>query len=478
MGRMCLAPRYSRVRRARGSAIPSLAGRIVAAVIAAVVGAVAGVSAQTPGGVAGSALWVKANQGVQANGTNQVEQWLDQSGSGNTTTELRAAGPAHTNAVTPTSDILWVPASVNFDPAIDFSAASGRSLKGNAASNWTTGGLSIFAVTLAEGTSGGNFGGIWDALANWTTGAPGPAGAGVVHSIGASNSYYLDGNGCFVAISPTIGSTPTRIVRGVYVTGNNALNGSTFLDGVQSALGTNCGTAATTFFEVGGRTAGASTFDTRIFNGKIAEVVVFKSDLAVASDQRVESYLALKYGITLRRFNATAEDYLTSTGATVWSGLANATYHNAVAGIVADGGSGLDQRVSQSVASGDQIAIAAGSFPLPARSPRSRPPPRSATSRRSSGGTTTRAPRPTWPSPTSPRRPGRRAPHGPRLAHAGDRQRTALAGDNPHPRYADRHRESVAAQPGAADLDRRRLSTVTRTPVPLTKTGAFYFATF
>jgi hypothetical protein len=173
----------------------------------------------------------------------------------------------------------------------------------------------------------------------------------------------MDGNGCVVGESQGgVVLNQPRVARTVYITGNNALNGSTWLDGRTGTTGTNCSNVATTFFEVGGRTAGDSTFDTRIFNGKIAEVVVFKSDLATASDLRVESYLALKYGVTLRRLVNSSEDYLTSAGATVWSGVANPSYSNAVAGILADSGSALDQRVSQSVVPGDQIAIAAGAY--------------------------------------------------------------------------------------------------------------------
>jgi uncharacterized repeat protein (TIGR01451 family) len=449
---------------------------MVAAGVAAFVGALAPASAQTPGGVAGSALWVKANQGVQANGANHVEQWLDQSGSGNTTTELRAAHPSHTDAITPTNDILLVPASINFNPAVDFSGAPGRSLKANAASNWTTGPLSIFVVALPE-DQGAQAGALWDAHANWTTGTTGVAGAGIIH---AANLYRMDGNGCLVGLSQggVLLSQP-RLARTVYVTGNNALNGSTWVDGRQGSTGTNCSNVATTFFEVGGRTAGDSTSDTRIFNGKIAEVVVFKSDLATASDLRVESYLALKYGITLRRGVDSAEDYLTSAGTTVWSGIANAAYDFAVAGILADSGSALDQRVSQSVVPGDQIAIAAGAYDF-------------------SGTVTAQSP----------------------TASIGD-QSALVWGHNSQSLTANVAITDPAAQAAGVEVRMARVwrtqvtgsglpsqvtiripatlietanpslrnpvllistaanfSTVTRTPIPLTKTGAFYFATF
>ena len=211
--------------------------------------------AQTPGGVSGSAFWVKANQGLQANGTNQVEQWNDQSGSGNTTTELRAATPAHTNAITPTNSILLAPGSINFNPSVDLSATTGRSLKANAAANWNATPLTIFVVSMAEGTSGGNYGGLWTATSNWTVGSANNAGAGITHG---SNRYLLDGNGCGTG-GTTVGTSLTqpRIARGIYVTGNNTLNGSTWLDGAQHGTGTNCGNTGGTFFEVGGRTAGA-----------------------------------------------------------------------------------------------------------------------------------------------------------------------------------------------------------------------------
>src|SRR5688572_21758436 len=61
-----------------------------------------------PGGVTGQSLWVKADVDLQVNASQQVQQWLDQSGSGNTTTQLRASFPAHTNAITPNNGILRV----------------------------------------------------------------------------------------------------------------------------------------------------------------------------------------------------------------------------------------------------------------------------------------------------------------------------------------------------------------------------------
>ena len=72
------------------------------------------------------------------------------------------------------------------------------------------------------------------------------------------------------------------------------------------------------------------------FNGRIAEVIVFSEILNSSNRKKVESYLALKYGITL--FNNTAEpqNYTAADGTTLWNSTTNASYHHNVAGIFKD----------------------------------------------------------------------------------------------------------------------------------------------
>ena len=314
-----------------------------------------------PGGVGGAGLWVKANTGLIADGLNQVEQWLDESGSGNTTTELHAATPAHTNAIAASAGIVRVANGINFNPAVDFTGANGRSLKGNAATEWDLGPLSIFAVSVSEGAVVGNIAAVWDSLANWTT-DPNSAGAGILVNA-TGTSYALDSNGSVVAPTTSTIMQP-RVVRGLYSTATNTLGGSTWLDGVQEGTGTAAPTSLTTLFEVGGRTAGAAVFDARIFNGKITEVVVYKSGLTAADANRVESYLALKYGITLRQTPA-AKHYLDSAATVIWDATVNAAYNNNIGGIGRDDASTLSQKQSRSVntaGSGDLVTIGLGTI--------------------------------------------------------------------------------------------------------------------
>lgn len=84
----------------------------------------------------------------------------------------------------------------------------------------------------------------------------------------------------------------------------------------------------------------------RSFRGVIPEIVVYQRFLNPQERRRVESYLALKYGITLRAQEPAS--YLNAAGQTVWDGLVNADYHHCVTGIGRDDASGLRQEKSTS----------------------------------------------------------------------------------------------------------------------------------
>jgi len=85
-------------------------------------------------------------------------------------------------------------------------------------------------------------------------------------------------------------------------------------------------------------------------NADIQEFIIINKDVTDIEQQRIHSYLALKYGITLDQTGAGATDgdYLASDGSVFWDESQNAGYDNDIAGIARDDASGLDQRVSQS----------------------------------------------------------------------------------------------------------------------------------
>ena len=82
------------------------------------------------------------------------------------------------------------------------------------------------------------------------------------------------------------------------------------------------------------------------YNGIMPEVILFPRVISPGERQRVESYLALKYGITLNQeFPAS---YLNSTGEVIWDAEVNASHNQNIAGLGRDDVSGLNQRVSES----------------------------------------------------------------------------------------------------------------------------------
>ncbi len=70
-------------------------------------------------------------------------------------------------------------------------------------------------------------------------------------------------------------------------------------------------------------------------NTPLTEFVVYDRALSASERNRAESYLALKYGITLKH------SYLNSEGTIIWNYVTNKAYTNHVAGIIVDSPSGL-----------------------------------------------------------------------------------------------------------------------------------------
>jgi hypothetical protein len=95
----------------------------------------------------------------------------------------------------------------------------------------------------------------------------------------------------------------------------------------------------------------AGTGAERYFYGKISEVIVLSASghaaLAPTDRAKIQSYLAIKYGITL---STTGQpDYVRSDGVTkVWTGSQNGGYQNHIFGIGIDPESGLNQKQSTS----------------------------------------------------------------------------------------------------------------------------------
>ncbi len=82
------------------------------------------------------------------------------------------------------------------------------------------------------------------------------------------------------------------------------------------------------------------------YNGIVPEVILFFRSISPMERQKVESYLALKYGISLNQEFPLS--YLNSIGEIIWDAEINPAYSLNIAGIGRDDLSGLNQKVSES----------------------------------------------------------------------------------------------------------------------------------
>jgi trimeric autotransporter adhesin len=99
---------------------------------------------------------------------------------------------------------------------------------------------------------------------------------------------------------------------------------------------------------------GRSQYWNGSFDGRIAEVITYSATNNDANDtaarNRIQSYLGIKYGITLAPdTNGTTKNYVNSDGNIIWNHTANIGYNHNIAGIGRDDASKLNQKQSKSI---------------------------------------------------------------------------------------------------------------------------------
>ncbi len=104
---------------------------------------------------------------------------------------------------------------------------------------------------------------------------------------------------------------------------------------------------------------GRSEFFDASYNGDILEIITYDALNSDANRRRIESYLAIKYGITLGA-NGTSLDYVDSNGATIYNAGANFNFD--IAGIGRDDASQLNQKQSKTENKTEDITIGLNSI--------------------------------------------------------------------------------------------------------------------
>lgn len=95
-------------------------------------------------------------------------------------------------------------------------------------------------------------------------------------------------------------------------------------------------------------------------NGRVAEIFTFAERLTDADRQKIESYLAIKYGISLGTSGQAQKNYVSSFGTTIWNISTNSGFNYNVAGIGRDDDSDLNQKQSKTINSVNDVTIGLG----------------------------------------------------------------------------------------------------------------------
>ncbi len=295
--------------------------------------------AQSPGGVSGNLrLWLKANaNALEDNGTtaedgDAVEVWDDNSPDDNDAVNATAARrPIYRTNI------------INSNPALEFNGTKYMDTE-NLSGIGPTESFSIFLVFKQNSfVPGGN-----DAAGTFIIDRPTATNNLATFKMINTDKYFYQrrddsGNNLSGPVSVTAANTSFFVLANYYRNTSTTregiyLNGGLDID--QPGIG---GNITGPVVRIGNH---ATNVDVGGLNGYFAEMIVYDANVSTTNRQRVESYLAIKYGITL----PSTTNYVRADGTTVYpsTSASYAGYVHDIAGIGRDDDSGLDQDDSES----------------------------------------------------------------------------------------------------------------------------------
>ncbi|WP_082140541.1 DUF11 domain-containing protein [Chryseobacterium sp. FH2] len=311
--------------------------------------------AQSPGGVAGTQLWYKADFGTNTTvegGT--VTSWNN---AGFTGGQLQALSgfPLHT------ANSTYLNLGSNFNPAVRMIQGAGLGMLNAFSATATTPGTAGTFYNVSKAGAGGtpNIGyNVQMNVSNSTLSTPG-AGASenemgsYINSSTSAGIFKWSQNIQFISTNLFNPST-TNILGWAYTTG------------VASAYP----------YKINGKSQVPSSYTPPAFTGRnfhlntdtdggaerggndYQEVIGYERQLTAAEQNRIESYLAVKYGVTIDQTVAT--NYVATDATVIWNASVNSAYNQNIAGIGRDDATALNQKQSQSINTGSHVAIGIG----------------------------------------------------------------------------------------------------------------------
>jgi gliding motility-associated-like protein len=316
--------------------------------------------AQSPGNVpTDNTVWLKADVGTTLNPTNNVTTWAEQSGAAITGDfSTHNPGASGTTQQAP----LFVTTGFNFNPYLQFVSTNPNCISSNnliaGTSILGSQEMTMYQVINLKTTTGT---GVW---CKWQTSNTNTYRLGDEVNNGSNpGQIRLDFRGGSLYSSVSVANTQV-----IYGASAAATTRAIRLNGAANATGTPTQTFApsgTARLSLGNENeAGADAYPTTI---DIAEFILFKRNLTAAEKNKVESYLAVKYGFTLAQTAPDANNYTNSGGAVIWNNAGNTGYLNNITGIGRDDSTGLNQKQSLSITNRAMVTMyhgnTGGTFP-------------------------------------------------------------------------------------------------------------------
>jgi hypothetical protein len=288
--------------------------------------------AQTPGNVSSNlVLWLKADGNVYHSGATQAAngQMIDKwDGAGGTTTDANQdIGGVGTNKAKPVfrNSESW---NINYNPVISFNGTqrfklSSATLAAGAANN------SLYVVkATTEGTI----------FVQETAGA-------VVPKFNSDGGMTISKNAGWDVITGGGDSGGIPTLNSFTKTTGNVVKA--YRDGREYSsitMSANPRTSLTSDNYIGER----ATCCNDPLSGNIAEIIGYnQTTLSGTNKSQIDSYLAIKYGITLDNSSGgVVGDYLAANGTIIWDASVNPQYQNNIVAVGRDDNSGLSQKQS------------------------------------------------------------------------------------------------------------------------------------
>ncbi len=307
----------------------------------------------SPGGIATSLeFWIKADAGTYEDANTSgdsndatedndvVQAWHDNSSSGNHLDDVVVG--------TPTFRMN----SVNYNPSVDFDGDDDRIDWDDGNVPWFEGDQQLTIYSVIKANAVGYRGWIDTETADDSS-----EQVFISQTTGNNGTFTLGANGDssanYLVTSQDIRTTDPMIFGFDYDGNASTINTlyNAYIDGKEYEIAGGNSTngpipIGVDKFSLGDGDSGIGSDNE--WDGQIAEVLTYERVLTLNEKQRVESYLALKYGIALDQ--STPQNYIASDGTTtIWTATSNSGYITGIFGIGQDDGSGLNQKISRSV---------------------------------------------------------------------------------------------------------------------------------